>query len=627
VTRALWELHLRSLRGRLIRWFRLFRQPKYLLGLIVGGAWILFWAGRPILKTLAEIREDKGEDFNIRFGVGEVFSRLPEGTMDGIQLAVAVGLTAMIAGWWLWPWGKAVIKLTEAELNTLLPAPLSRRQVIQYGLLKNQPGILFGAAIMSVILPSGGLLRRLAFYVTIWLFFTLWDFHSAVRNLWLARLRELPPVRAARQRLVVIGLIAAYLLAIGVAVMRAHEIAWPQSLGRFEPGMEALPAYAEGFAGAANQGWLQVLLSPALVLLAPFFVSGTGTRLLAFLIPVAFLAIHHEMAVRFRSRFEDAVVERAHRDATKKTPGSRVSRRPLRVRRRQPFRLASSGAPEVAIYWKNLMQIQRLGLGRTVVMGLGILAVVAALPTILGLEEIVHPILAGVGVIIFFGAPLIAPLALRNDLRMDLLQTEQIRPWPVATWRLVLAEALGPATFSVLWTLFGAGVILAAALGSILLAARTGSGPAGQFLFSGWGSAIGTSDLVALLMLLLGALPLAAAAASLSSAVQNLAVLLFPGWIRLGRERSKGPAAFGQNLIVAWVLMLALAIGMLPGLLVVGGILLAHGLMEISVVAWEVPLLGILAALPLALETGLVVWGAGRLWQRLDPSGEILGEA
>ena len=61
--------------------------------------------------------------------------------------------------------------------------------------------------------------------------------------------------------------------------------------------------------------------------------------------------------------------------------------------------------------------------------------------------------------------------------------------------------------------------------------------------------------------------------------------------------------------------------------LVVGGILLAHGLLEISLMAWEIPLLGILAAVPLLLETGLVVWGAGRLWQRLDPSGEILGEA
>jgi hypothetical protein len=627
VTRALWELHARSLRGRLIRWFRLFRQPKYLVGLIVGGGWILFWAGRPILKTLGEFREDRGEGFPIRIGVGESFSRLPEGTMDGIQLAVALGLTAVIAAWWLWPWGRAVINLNEAEISMLLPAPLNRRQVIQYGLMKNQPGILFGAAIMTVILPSGGLLGRLAFYVVIWVFFTMWHFHSAVRNLWLARLGELPPARAARQRLVVIGLVTAYLLAVGVVVARAHEIAWPQSLGRFESGIEALPAYAEAFAGAASQGWLQVLLSPALALLAPFFVSGTGMRLLAFLIPLAFLAVHHEMALRFRSRFEEAVLERARRDAAKKSASSRVSRLPQRVRRRQPFRLASRGAPEAAIYWKNLMQVQRLGLHRTAILGLGLLAVVAVLPTILGLGEILYPILAGVGVIIFFAAPLIAPLALRNDLRMDLLHTEQIRPWPVAGWRLVLAESLGPATFSILWTLFGGGVILAAALGSSPLAALAGPAASGHFLTSGWGSAIGTSDLAAVPLLILGALPLAAAAAALSSAVQNLAVLMFPGWIRLGRERSKGAAAFGQNLIVAWVLMLALAIGLLPGFLVAGGILLAHGLLEIPFLAWEVPLLGILAALPLAVETGLVVWGAGRLWQRLDPSGEILGEA
>jgi hypothetical protein len=97
--------------------------------------------------------------------------------------------------------------------------------------------------------------------------------------------------------------------------------------------------------------------------------------------------------------------------------------------------------------------------------------------------------------------------------------------------------------------------------------------------------------------------------------------------VRLGAVRQKGVARFGQNFLVTWVLFLAVFLGILPGLALAGGVLGLQWLTGLPVVAWELPLLGLLAALPLLVEAAGLVWAAGRAWDRLDPSRELLGES
>src|SRR5580765_2098235 len=114
---------------------RLLRQPKYFVGAAVGTLWMLTWVGRPLLRSSMPIPK-AGLD------------RIPAQWLPAVSLGVAIVVT--IAGLvpWLLPWGRPGLRLREAELTVLLQAPLTRRQVIAYGLLKAGLGTLVTAALM-----------------------------------------------------------------------------------------------------------------------------------------------------------------------------------------------------------------------------------------------------------------------------------------------------------------------------------------------------------------------------------------------------------------------------------------------------------------------------------------------
>ena len=106
-----------------------------------------------------------------------------------------------------------------------------------------------------------------------------------------------------------------------------------------------------------------------------------------------------------------------------------------------------------------------------------------------------------------------------------------------------------------------------------------------------------------------------------------MTVLLFPGWVHLGMEKMKGAASFGQNLVVFSVLMLGMLVCTLPGALLVALILLAQWFWGVPLMAWELPLLGTLAAVPMSILAIFLIRAGGGLWDRLDPSQEILSRA
>ncbi len=170
MNRALWELQIRSLRGRLMRRLRLLRKPRYLLGLVAGLTWMAFWVGRPLGRILRRGMGEGGLELgnggikvggnSVQFGPGALLEKLPAGSLDGLHLLIAVLLTLAICLWWLAPWHRPVLRLREEELSLLLAAPLSRRQIIHYAILRHQPGILFGSLIMSFFLGTGPLLHR-----------------------------------------------------------------------------------------------------------------------------------------------------------------------------------------------------------------------------------------------------------------------------------------------------------------------------------------------------------------------------------------------------------------------------------------------------------------------------------
>jgi len=633
VNPALLFLLVRSVRGRIVRSLRLLKQPKYLIGILVFGAWIGFWMSN-FIYDFFDVEE--GERIvEVQFGGMEEIHEVAAETLPAVHLVAALLLAFAITVWWLVPWGRLALNLRQSEIHLLAPAPVQRRHLIQYATLRSQPGILFGCMILTIFMGSGRGPARLLWFLSMWVAFTVWDLHSKGRSLWIAKQKELPARAALRRRIQLYGCLVVYwiLLAHGISLLAADLMTL--SLPDAEQVAPFLKEVASTFGPRAESGILAWALTPFLWLTAPFFSRPTLTvagllgflRLLVF--PLLLLVVHNEWVVRSQVKFEEAALAHDRRRVDKADSRARFWKTPLRRRRQSPFALTHLGAPEVAIFWKNMLLAGRGSLRIKVPIGLTLAAVAGVLPSLLGAPRFffILPLMSGIGLILF--TPLLAGQHYRNDLRTDLLSVEILRPLPIPGWKLVAAEVAGPAATAVLGASLGIILLWALDLGASM--ARLGitlGGPVESALTPSYvmeQAGFGQPFLVPLF--LLGVLQIVAAAAVLSSTLQNLTVLIFPGWVHLGMDKMKGAASFGQNLVVFSTLMLGMLVCTLPGALMVGLILLAQWFWGIPLVAWELPLLGTLAAVPILVVVVFLLRACGGLWDRLDPSREILSQA
>ena len=233
-----------------------------------------------------------------------------------------------------------------------------------------------------------------------------------------------------------------------------------------------------------------------------------------------------------------------------------------------------------------------------------------------------------IGFMLLAIAPLTGAQSYRNDLRGDLLRIEMIRPWPIEGWKLFAAEAAGPALYDALGALAGAALIIAVSLVMTIadLSVNAMSENGLRITPDGAAEALGVPAALLLPLLAISAMPISVALTCLASALQNLVVLLFPGWIQLGAgKRAQGAAAFGQNMIAFFGLSIAMLLSLLPAAIIIGILLLIQVLLfDVPIVAWEFPLFGLIAVVPVLAAVALVVRAGGRVWDRLDPSREVL---
>ena len=110
--------------GVLFRLRRL-RQPRYLLGAILGGAYFYFYFGTIVggMRSPIGPRSLSGAAFSVEIG-------------SAILFLVTVVLS------WILPASRAAIGFTEAEIAFLFPAPIPRRTLVIMRLLKSQFALL-----------------------------------------------------------------------------------------------------------------------------------------------------------------------------------------------------------------------------------------------------------------------------------------------------------------------------------------------------------------------------------------------------------------------------------------------------------------------------------------------------
>src|SRR5919199_6240772 len=114
VATVVWFLTTHGMRNRLAQQGRRLKSPRYALALLVGIAYFWFFFFRPS---------------GGRAPLAQVFSR------EAAEVFTSLFFALLVAWWWVNGSDRSALAFTPAEVQFLFPAPLTRRNLIQYKLL------------------------------------------------------------------------------------------------------------------------------------------------------------------------------------------------------------------------------------------------------------------------------------------------------------------------------------------------------------------------------------------------------------------------------------------------------------------------------------------------------------
>jgi len=132
-------------RNRLRVRLRRLREPRYLIGAIVGAAYLYFTFFARMRATRGEVR---------RRGTGAPPMLALAAVRGSAPGAVGLALMTMTALGWLLPFDSGLLDFSEAEIQFLFPAPVSRRALLIHRMIRSQIGLLFGGVIIGVAMPT-----------------------------------------------------------------------------------------------------------------------------------------------------------------------------------------------------------------------------------------------------------------------------------------------------------------------------------------------------------------------------------------------------------------------------------------------------------------------------------------
>lgn len=580
---ALAYLQFHSTKNRLLFRLRRLKKPKYLIGAIAGGLYFYFYFFRCLFMPRPRVGPDVA-----------AMVASPEAKMLTEGFAALLLFAAILLAW-VWPSKRAALTFTEAEVAILFPAPITRRGLIHFRLLRSQTAILFTSLIFALVANrwrSGGVFLHVMGW---WIILVTLQLHRLGSSFTLTMLLDRGIAHWLR-RLIVLALMvagAAFVLVWGWRALPAPD---------FSNGVDAgvLRDYASQL---LTSGPLPYLLYPFRLVVQPYQAADWAAFALALWPAVLLLALHYVWVTRMDVAFEEASLEVSRKLAERVAAvreGRHLSATPKKAKR-PPFQLRPTGPPAVGLLWKNLISA---GQGFSLRFWLVLVAVGVAVCVALGQMPAKQGVLPAIGlgsVIIAAWLALFGPHVARMDFRQDLPNADILKAWPLRGWQVVLGETLAPAAVlaAVQWFL-----ILVAL---ILLGTDNGRSPlAGPFSVK-LGAAFGAA-------LLLPALNV------ISLLIINAAVLLFPAWLQSGREGPQGIEATGQRLIfalgqlVAFTLALAPAAGVFAAVFFIGRWALP--------LALTLPLAAVGGTIVLGLESALGVMLVGKQFDRLDLSAE-----
>jgi ABC-2 type transport system permease protein len=568
---------LNSVRTRLSR----LRQPKYLIGAILGAAYFYFYF------------------YKVLFQGGILHTRGPSPFPPAFwpYIAAAILLVAMVIFSWILPASRAAIRFTEPEIAFLFPAPIERRTLVIHKLLKSQLSFLFLAVIMTLLtgrfrLGSEAWFRMAGW----WMVLNTLNLHRIGASFALQRLRD-RGMADWKRRLAALLAIAA--IVAGFEYIR-QSIPHPPT-----PTGDQMPDYSGYLHQLVNTGPIPYVLAPFRWMVQPYFARDIISFLYALGPALAILALHFVWVIRADVSFEEAAISAAQKRATLLASYKSGNLQSRSTTARTPiWRLRPTGFAPFAFLWKAFLKFG--GRRSFVLWGALFVAMFGAVIFIHQhwAERKSGPVLTIIVVVsIVCYLTLLLSLVMVGQqasvqLRQAMTSFDLIKTYPLPGWQIALGELIGAVVIgSILqWAVIGIGAFLASAF--------IGNLP------DGW----------AYLTMIAGGLAVLLPAFNLATAIlPSGAALMFPGWFRPQDATSQGLENTGIRLMVGISQLLAMALALLP-------------VAFFSVCAWYIA--GKFGLLPiwkafsaigiggfiLALESALGVVWLGNLYDRFDLS-------
>jgi len=584
MTAALVYLQLTALRNAVVQRLRRLREPRYLIATLLGLAYFYFlFFRRPSVRGAYP------------------GSRGMESTSFGLLIGVSVAALIMVGRilyTWVFSAERAAIAFTEAEVAFLFQAPISRRTLVHFKLMKSQLRILFSAVLFSLVSNRFGFLGGNGWTHAAgwWILLSTLELHSIAASFTRERLLNFG-LNPARRRALFGGGIILLGLALWWWLRRAITPPTAEDLA----GLESMAHYLHGVLGTPPVSWL---LAPCVWVLRPFFAPNLTAFLWALGPALLVLAAHYVWVIRSEVAFEEASIElarrQAERGAARRAGHWHGHQRPVR-RRREPFVLRPHGSVPFAFLWRNLISAGPWFYPRT---GLYISAGVLGVTALLASNPAYHQIMVMVQAVVLpvgFWVLIAGPMLMRREVRLLMQRLDVVKTYPLRGWQVVLGELLAPIMLitAIEWTLLAALAVATATL--------TGN-YASTALFGG----------LALLEIGLLVPPVV----GLMSGIPFAATLYFPSWTSAVGQTGGGVDVLGQRLMFAGGYLVVLAASLLPAALAAAGpyfiVLFLSGSKAAALLVGAGT-----ASLILFGELAGVVWWLGRRYEQFDLSVEL----
>jgi len=495
------------------------REPRYLIGLIIGAAYFVSIFGRSYLMPSRS-----------RPGITGAFGR-GEGAVE----IAAVGLLGVIALAWLWPGRRSpALAFSQADVQFLFTAPITRRRLVRYRLVRSQLASLAGSAIITLFMHPVRLAQAGMLWCGIVLIMAIVNLHLTGISLTAAASTGSAVRRWLPRAVVVMAIVA---IGVDLAARRPDAFAAGGSVMT-----DVTSLLAGGLSGMVLWPFAALARLPLADSPAAFAVALPWTLLI--------LALNYVWVLRTDVPFEERSAELAEKVARVRTEGVQALRKPRTVA--TPFRLASDGRLEIALLWKNLISMGRFLSWATLLRFFVPITLFVTMTSRGGGRSATRAdVFATVALIVAVIATWVGPQIARADLRQDLTHLAVLKTWPLRGATLVRGEVLAPfvVLVSVAWM-----ALAIAALASL-------GGSLGVQIEDRWSwLAAGLAIVPGLILLQL--------------VVQNAAAVAFPSWVAIGRGRG-GVEVIGQRMLMMAGSILTLVVAVVPAALLGGTVFFA----------------------------------------------------